>query len=509
MRKLIAVAGLAVLLVAGAPQQSVPSSSGLRGKLIDAINAGKLPGKSDATDTSFKDAGRSIEWADLDNVDLFKMLMAAGFKDDDLLAVAEWAWRAGMREEAGSALFRYVSADKKERQARADQTIARWRGDKVPEGGYSYDTRFGWEDAADRAFREAEGKGAAFCRIISTTNDLKALEKAFADLMVLYSAPSLEAEGKKLVKSDALDALGTAKEKRLKALEARAKSKGILNHLAGLKQELNRRREAALKAIRDPAVYFPESSPEWAKGDKVNGQDKVDQLVLKKHPGSVEELWEGAGAVVLTLDPAIKRDVDAITVINSRYLPQLGEKAPEDDLKAHQALVNNLNARIDLKTFSLDDKERDTYTWNRKVEAYNESLAEAGVTKEEKDHIRIINKYREMMGLKMMFIDARLCRATKKHSGACDAAGKIWHEGPDGNPTSRAKAEGFPEGVGENVAIGYAHPEDIWWRGWYRASDHHRNAIGEGWNCMGYGFTGRVGTQNFASTAAPKGISGK
>jgi uncharacterized protein YkwD len=110
------------------------------------------------------------------------------------------------------------------------------------------------------------------------------------------------------------------------------------------------------------------------------------------------------------------------------------------------------------------------------------------------------------MGRKRLFIDARLCRATTKHSQACDAANRIWHEGPDGTPQSRARAEGFPDGVGENVAIGYANPADIWWRGWYRASDHHRNGLSDRWTCVGYGFVGRVGTQNFSDTALPKGF---
>ena len=38
------------------------------------------------------------------------------------------------------------------------------------------------------------------------------------------------------------------------------------------------------------------------------------------------------------------------------------------------------------------------------------------------------------------------------------------------------KAEGFPTSAGENVCIGYA-TGDTWWEGWYRAGDHHRNAL--------------------------------
>ncbi len=94
-------------------------------------------------------------------------------------------------------------------------------------------------------------------------------------------------------------------------------------------------------------------------------------------------------------------------------------------------------------------------------------------------------------------------RTSRPHSAACNAAGRIWHNGPDGTPQSRAQAEGFAGGVAENVAIGYGNPRDIWTRGWYRASDHHRNAVGAGHTCIGYGYVGNVGTQNFAAAGAP------
>jgi len=44
---------------------------------------------------------------------------------------------------------------------------------------------------------------------------------------------------------------------------------------------------------------------------------------------------------------------------------------------------------------------------------------------------------------------------------------------------------------------------DTWERGWYRASDHHRNGLGGRWTCLGYGYAGRVGTQNFSAIPVP------
>jgi len=107
-----------------------------------------------------------------------------------------------------------------------------------------------------------------------------------------------------------------------------------------------------------------------------------------------------------------------------------------------------------------------------------------------------------------MFLDARLCKAAKKHSGVCSAAKKIWHEGSDGSPNTRVKAEGFPAQAGENVCMGYASV-DTWWQGWYAASDHHRNALRPEYNCFGYGYSGNVGTENLSKIPAPGGLAAK
>ncbi len=113
----------------------------------------------------------------------------------------------------------------------------------------------------------------------------------------------------------------------------------------------------------------------------------------------------------------------------------------------------------------------------------------------------LVNDYREMMGLRRLFIDPRLCRAAKKHSAEQDKVRSIWHEGTDGTPGSRAAAEGYSATVGENVAQGYANPKDIWERGWCRSSGHHRNALIEHYTCIGYGYVGDTGTQMFGKIA--------
>jgi hypothetical protein len=511
MRSFLALFAAAAVVLAAASdsafaQDQKSNGPSLLEKLIQAINQGKLAGKSAAGEGGLTSNGEQLDWIDVPSEELIQMYLAIDLKDDDLLTLAHYAKRAGHRLEGERILSRYVSGgDRKERQPRIEQIVAGWRGVAVPEGGYAFDHAYGWESAFERANRQVLLKVASLANTLAATSDLKTLEKSFGELLETYREAETNAELRAAIKLEGVTALRSAKEKRLKAIESRAK--GASRNFGALQQakaELNKRREAALKIIYDTAVYLPESHPNWPKGDKVNGQEKVDQAVLKKSPGTVEELWEHAGAYVARLDAGLTRDVEIVTEINTKLLPGLGVKPGADELKAFEQIVNNLNKTIDLKSFALDAKERELYDYNRRVDAYNEALADPAVTRDIKDHVKVLNDYREMMGRRRLFIDPRLCRATTKHSQACDAANRIWHDGPDGTPQSRAKAEGFPAGVGENVAIGYANPSDIWWRGWYRASDHHRNGLSDRWTCVGYGYVGRVGTQNFSELAMPK-----
>lgn len=250
--------------------------------------------------------------------------------------------------------------------------------------------------------------------------------------------------------------------------------------LRARKLELNRRREAALRVIGDAKVYLPEAHPDFKKGDEANGQKAVDALVR-----AVQELWD---APAVPIDPAWRAEAKAAVDPDPVLLHNL---APET---------------LDLKTFALDAKELDLWSWNRKVDRYNAALADADVGALEKEGAAVINGYREMMGRRRLFLDSRLCRSSKKHSAACNAAQKIWHAGADGDPQTRAKLEAFPNPVGENVAISFAHGADAWWRGWFRASDHHRNGLSDAWTCMGYAYVGNVATQTFSSIPAPKSL---
>ncbi len=483
------LAALALLLICG-PQ----ASDGLTEKLIDAINAGKFPGKSDAGMNGFKDGERKVAWDSLDAPTRFRLLEAIGLKDDDLLSLAKWAWLAGLKPEAERALSRYLEADPKGRQHAADRTVAGWRGVPVPEGGYAYDPQSGWESLIERSSRKARAKAADLCKAISTTGDPVALEQASNELAALCSTPGLPAAAAGAIRTDGLAALRAARDRRLRAIEARAAGPDAADLVGKLREELRRRREAALKVIQDPAAYS-------SKEDKLNGQDKVEQLVLKAHPGSLGELWESAGAVLVSTDPAMKGGADAVRRIHEKHIPALGGNPGGEDIMVLEQALQRLGLLV--RGPGPDPKERELHAYNRRVDAYNQAFNDPDVTADVKEHVRIVNDYREMMGFRRLYLDARLCRAAKKHSAACNAAGKIWHVGPDADPQTRARREGFPDKVAENVGIAHPGPSDIWWKGWFRSSDHHRIALAEAWTCVGYGYAGIVGTQTFSATALP------
>ncbi len=424
-------------------------------------------------------------------------------KGDALLAAAAHGFRWELPREAGQLLHLFVAesgADRKARETRAFDLLATARGAaRVPDGGYSYHKEHGWEDARQRVDREAFDKAVRVARRLGATLTTKSLRENFEKAAAYVDDKELSPSTRSGIRKEIIAALETTSGKLVIDVQKHVQRAGFIQ-LRAVKRELNRRRAEALRLIFDTAVYLPENHPDYPKGDRVNGQAEVDRVV-----GDVREMWENAAQYALRLDPAARKRIERLRMIREEFYPRLRHRLAAEDEAALEDLWNNLDEAIDLRSFCLDRDERRRYEYDRKVERYNRELQPENGDLPEQDrvHVIVVNDYREMLGLKRLFIDIRLCRATRKHSEACNAAGRIWHDGPDGSPGSRAKAEGFPAGVAENVAIGYANGPDIWTRGWYRASDHHRNALGAGWTCIGYGYAGSVGTQNFAVIGAP------
>jgi uncharacterized protein YkwD/pyruvate/2-oxoglutarate dehydrogenase complex dihydrolipoamide acyltransferase (E2) component len=421
-----------------------------------------------------------------------------GLSGESLLAAASFGYGRDLRREADRILFRYLKDPKGGGQKKVDEFLVRARGyDALPPGGFSYSPDFGWEDARSRTDRESVGTAIRLIRGIKPTSTPDGAGKAIDGALAFLSDSRLSTEGRAEVRRVAVESLNDLRARCVREVAGLTKRKGFLK-LRKAKEELERRRTAALNVIFNLSVYLPEDHPNWPKGDTVNGQKAVDEAV-----GAVRSLWDEAGKNAIKMDPRAAKLAEVLERIEAALTEKLFSDPRQESSEELEEIRNNLDREVDLRRYASTKAEADLYRYNRKVDEYNRGLKDADVSDEDKAHVEVVNDYREMLGLRRLFIDPRLCRATRKHSAACAAAGRIWHVGPDGTPGSRASHEGFPGGVAENVAMGYASPKEIWTRGWYRASDHHRNGIAKGHTCMGYGFSGGVGTQNFSALGAP------
>lgn len=358
----------------------------------------------------------------------------------------------------------------------------------------------------EKSLREAAAKTVTAAKLLSSGSDLKAFDRTFDEMAKLYYGVGQKDEVRDAVKADLVAAFKAARARSIKAAQDKAKGNAPWRSLLAMKADLAKRREEALKVIRDESIYLREDHADYKKGDKVNGQARVDQLVLKKNKGSVQELWEQGVALSVKPEPAVAKEIELARRIGDKYLHELAEDPDEADLKPLAAYAFLPAGPVSLRSLCSSQEELDAYAWNRAVDKYNEALQDPAVGADEKQHAKVMNEYREMMGIRAMYLEPRLCRSAKKHSAVCNAAGKIWHEGSDGTPVTRMKAEGWTEGSGENVALG-PESKDTWWLGWYQASDHHRGALFPDFACFGYGYVGKVGTQNFGiTTMFPAGL---
>jgi hypothetical protein len=206
---------------------------------------------------------------------------------------------------------------------------------------------------------------------------------------------------------------------------------------------------------------------------------------------------------------ALKQDLDqrrrdALRAIFDAAVYRTGDERAQYEVDRAVARVRELwLSTPGLRDVATSSAETALIDWNRRAERYNSSHTSPDVDGNARAHARIINDYREMMGRRRLFLDPRLCRAAIKHARACDRAGRVWHAGDDGDPVARARAEQFDSEIAELVCIGYGNPGDVWWDAWYRSSDDHRTALGDGWNCLGYGYAGRVGALLLGRASPP------
>ena len=130
----------------------------------------------------------------------------------------------------------------------------------------------------------------------------------------------------------------------------------------------------------------------------------------------------------------------------------------------------------------------------------NKAIEVDGLTDEDREHIRIVNDYRMMMGRKIVMIHPQLCEATRRHAEWMAKTGKMGHdfpEHPDGTtPGDRAARAGFRGKVFENCTSAKDADAAVWRM--YKAAEHHKNMLRASHNTIGVGHSGTYWCQNFS-----------
>lgn len=288
---------------------------------------------------------------------------------------------------------------------------------------------------------------------------------------------------------DGVVALGeVVREKEAKdvaALLALAKSPEATAFKGALKKLIKPAQDEALAAIRDRKAY-----PEENHGRA--GQSKVDEKV-----DALRRLFEEPARIFIEKTPAAQARVADLEE-TLRYL-KLAKLEPSKFANAAEA-VAALNEAFDVPALAA---EKSSAKRNAEVMAWNED-AITSATEEEREFVRILNRYRMMLGLSALELDERLVVAARKHSQEMQDLDYFAHVSPvKENETvdQRVAKEGFKGWASENCAVSESAQDAF--NGWYNSSGHHRNMIGESFRQIGAGHSvnadgtpGRLWTMN-------------
>ncbi len=115
------------------------------------------------------------------------------------------------------------------------------------------------------------------------------------------------------------------------------------------------------------------------------------------------------------------------------------------------------------------------------IELYNERCAYS-LDREERRFVRVLNRYRRVLGLPPFEVEERLNAAARNHSREMVDLGYFGHISPvprNRTPTDRVRLEGYNGGVGENCLAGRVDGRGAF-EGWYHSPGHHRNLVSGG-----------------------------
>ncbi|MBI5360573.1 MAG: CAP domain-containing protein [Planctomycetes bacterium] len=300
-------------------------------------------------------------------------------------------------------------------------------------------------------------------------------ESKFEEALKEYGNLSADTAVPDKAKADSADyiigVINHKKKSEIKKVKAKIDETSRLQ-MKSMKEELNKRREAALEIIFDDSVY-PEGDSGKAAQPKVN--EKVD---------AVREIWDNFAVKASDLPANVSSSLEYIRALDG-YLATLGETVkPEEE--AGSLLLGA--GRDEFRNFSLNNTEKELIEYNRKIHEANENCVTV-MSRDEMDIFKKTNEYREMLGLKILGANDSLAKAAKKHTEWCVKRGKIDHIQDitaSRTPQDRAGQEGYKKEVGENLHQRTAVGDVVQavFNGWYNSPAHHKTMLRD-WNESG------------------------
>lgn len=427
-------------------------------------------------------SGTPPQWSEIAPSALHVFLGSSDASPEAVLGAAVLAYSSGDRKQAEEMLR--PLALKKSVESVLHGVIARGRGDVLVD---------------DRGYRLVKGEFISV-REIEQRKAAELIEKRIAAALRRDAAARAAVLEEILGEGpEVLDTTVFALRRQLTELVGEVEShrfKRSWEKVAGLRAELDRRREYALELIFDEKKYFYPFRPPAVSGTLAAEYNRV-QNEIDQRVASVRELWEREDKPRRVPRPLL----DTIERIDwiANALRDFGETADTALERIEWVRTLPADGKLSLRNFCYTKAERTQLDLYERVLALNAVIA-APLPRAESELQQITNDYRILLGRRPLALNAKLVIAAREHAQEMSKLGYFSHFSPTPgrkSPYDRMRNAGYNAGVAENIA---KHPSgQSAHNGWCHSSGHHRNMLMSGHTEFAAGNDGNLWVEVFGS----------